>query len=188
MSDTDLPAIAKQLKTLDRADIKNWLRRGELLTQARELNPNDDAFRKWLRVNGLSKTTAYKAMAAWRDFGDCPASGQFRIEAMALLAQNAQARDAAIELAGSKTITKAIAKDLLAKHGPPAFDAITLVTPTPATRLPLSKLAAEGYEEVFNIEGSTIAISSPGNPTTSDLLGLVMILQRTLRERMSRAA
>lgn len=182
--ETDLPAIAKQLKALDRADIKNWLRRGELLTHARELNPNDDAFRKWLRDNALAKTTAYKAMAAWRDFGDCPAAGHFKIEAMAVLAQNAQAREAAIELAGSKTITKAVARDLLAKYGPPAFGT------TPAT-LPKKSLLAhsqDGYEEVVTVEGGTFIIRAEGNPTVSDLLGMVMMLQRQLRERMQRAA
>lgn len=171
--ETDLPSLAKQLKALDRADIKNWLRRGELLTQARELNASDDAFRTWLRENALAKTTAYDSMAAWRNFGDCPDSGQFTKEAMTCLAKNAHAREEAMELASSKKITRAVAKQLLAKHGPPA-DAVTL-----------TEEKTSGFRRVIQVEDCYVVVKGPTFQTPSDLLAILVNATRQLREEVS---
>jgi len=179
--ETDLPAIAKQLRALDRSDIKNWLRRGELLTLAKSLAPNDTAFRKWVQRQGIARRTAFKALAAWRDFGAVPTSARFSIEAMAILGGSPEARAEAIELSQTKQVTSRIARDLVARHTDPTPIAI-------ASRPTLRQTQEDGYFEVFNVEEYTFTINGPGNPTASDLLGLIMHVQRTLRDRMSRAA
>lgn len=176
--ETDLPTIAKQLRALDKSDIRNWLKRGELLTQAKALAPNDTAFWKWTQRQGIARRTAFKAIAAWRDFGTVPTSASFSIEAMAVLGASPEAREEAIGLSGSKRVTTRIARELVAKHLPL----------TPAERPTLARTQADGYFETFTVDGFTFTVAGPGNPTASDLLGLVANIQRTLRERILRAA
>jgi hypothetical protein len=174
----DLAGIAKALRSLDKADIKNWLRRGELLTEAKQLAANDATFRTWLRREAIATRTAQKAMAAWRHFGTAPTSARFSKEAMSILGQSPEAREEALQLATAKRITAKIARQLVAKH----------VAITPATVKPLSAHQADHYEELIPVDGGAIIIRLTATATISDMLGMMMQAQRALRDRMTRAA
>lgn len=176
--ETELAQIAKELRAISKRELGQWLRRGELLTKAREMT-TDTYFRTWTRKLGLSKTTVYKSMAAWRDFGASPVAGQFTIEAMALLAQSPEAREEAITLAASTKITPKLARQILSRHLPTER---AIAAPT------LAATQRAGYFETFDIDGFTVTLAGPGNPTASDLLGVIMHVQRQLRDRMTRAA
>lgn len=177
--ETQLAQIAKELRAIAKRELAGWLRRGDLLTQARALI-NDAHFKRWTRSLGISKTTVYKSMAAWRDFGNSPVAGQFKIEAMAILAQSAEARDEALLLAPKQKITAKLARELVAKHVP--------LTPTGAPRVSLGSVQTESRDEVIPVEGGAIIIRCSGTSTISDMLGMMMHAQRTLRDRISRAA
>lgn len=180
--ETDLPTIAKQLRALDKSELKTWLRRGELLTAARGMLADDSTFRTWLRKNGQAKSTAYEAMAAWRHFGSCPDPGRFSKEAMRVLAQSDAAREEALTIASRSRVTTKAARELVAKY------AQTSLRIEAAPRKTLSEHQADGYEELFSFDGFTLVVTGPGTPTVSDLLGIAMQFQRTLRDRMTKAA
>lgn len=174
--DAELIAIAKALKTLDRQEIRHWLKRGELLTRARELNHNEAAFGKWVRSIGQAKRTAYKAIAAWRHFGDVPTSAQFSQVAMDLLAQSPEARAEAIELSRKKRITGTIAKQLLSKHG-------CGVIPSAAAATEPGK--QKSFCRMFELpEGFIFTLAGPGNATPSDQLSMALQLVAALREEV----
>jgi hypothetical protein len=175
---TDLPTIAKELRSLDKRAIRDWLRRGELLTLARELTATDANFRGWLRKLALPKTTAYKAMAAWRDFGKCPVAGHFTIEAMAILAPSPEAQAEAIGVADKHRVTPRVARTIVARH----MTAREQATPT------LTDHATAPFEEILAVEGGVVIIRGKGFHTPSDLLGMMMHAQRQLRERMTKAS
>lgn len=170
--ETDLPAIAKQIRALDKSDLKNWLRRGELLNQARELIAEDAGFLKWLRSLQTAKSTAYKAMAAWRDFGNVPTSGRFSKEAMAVLAQSPAARAEAIDLSGKNRITAKVAKELVAKYTPKI-----LADSTPAE--------PRMYERILIVDDCAIILKFPTPRTAQELLSLMALGARELKAEQS---
>lgn len=158
----DLSAIAKRLRTLDRGEIRHWLERGALLTQAREILGTDAGFRRWLRQQHIAKTTAYKAMAAQRDFGSVPTSGHFSKEAMAILAQSADAKADAVELSSTKRITAKLARDLVARYMPP--------TPKP--------IIANGFQQIIPAGDLVIIVKGKNAPTREELVAALLAAAR----------
>lgn len=113
--DTDLPTIAKQLRALDKSEIRTWLKRGELLAQARTLCSGDREFAAWLRTNGQARSTAYRAMRAWENFGKCPHPAHFSKESMDVLAGHPEAIEDALQIAATHPVTAKVARRLVGR-------------------------------------------------------------------------
>jgi hypothetical protein len=168
--DNTLPKIAKALHSLDRREISAWLKRGELLTQAQALCSGDRDFASWLRDEGQAKTTAYKAMAAWANFGNVPTSERFSKVAMELLARCEGARDEAIAMARKTKVTATIARKLLDEHQP---------------RTPAARQAIEARTRTIIGPGwkLTVRLESPG--TTGDYLAALTQALTQIRDEMT---
>lgn len=170
--ENDLAGIAKALKTLDRSDIRSWLRRGELLSHAKQLCGTDASFTRFCRDQGYALRTAQKAMAAWRHFGDTPTSARFSKESMALLGQSPEARAEAIAIAGHQRVTTRIARSLLRKHLPQTQSA------PPAAK-------ASHFPTTFQVPGGIVIIKAEPGITTADLLSMLATAGTQLRERIA---
>lgn len=171
--ETTLPLIAKELRTLDRSDVRAWLRRGELLTQARGLCQGDRDFAAWLRSTDTPRRNAYRAMAAFRDFATVPNPAHFTRDAMDLLSRCDAARAAALELSHKQRITARVARTLLREHD------ITAQSPKKeegGTTGPVKEIIiGEGFKVTFTFDKT---------PTHADLLGALTHAGRVLREKM----
>jgi len=166
--DTELTDIAKRLKTLDKTDIRNWLKRGELLSTARTVLGNDAGFIKWCQAQHIAKSTAYKVIAAFRDFGNVPTSGQFSKEAMAILSQSAEAREDAIDLSKHKRITARIARELVNEY-------------LPATE---SSESTGGARYVYNVPGGVVIVKTERPMENGDILGMIATAAREVKDTM----
>ena len=164
--ETELSDIAKRLKSLDRSDIKNWLKRGELLTSARNVLGNDAGFANWCREQGIAKTTAYKSMAAFRDFGSVSISGQFSKESMAILSRSPEAREDAIDLAKHKRISAKTARELVAAYLPPA-----------------SKINSTtgGTAKTLTVPGGFVIVKAESEITDADILAMLAHAARSVK-------
>jgi hypothetical protein len=98
---------------------------------------------------------------------------------MTILAQSDAARTEAIDLAERSKVTTKVARSLVAKH-------TSTAPPPPPFRKPLAETSTP--EEVFMVEGGVITIRPIGNATPSDMLGMLVQVQRQLRDRMLKAA
>ncbi len=172
--DQELNAIEKQLTRLDRSEIKNWLKRGELLSQARATIGTDDGFRVWCKQIKIAKTTAYKCMAAFRNFGTVPTSGQFSKSAMDILAQSAEAREDAIDLSKHKRITARIARELLSDYLEPTVQIAS----------------KENLQRVTEVAGGFVIVKSDRPLTDADFLAMLIQATKAAQEavKLSRAA
>lgn len=89
---------------------------GKILCGAQEVlsNHGDGVFRLWLESVGISKGSAYNAMAASRAFKDCPNLDNLEVSAMYELASNEDAKKRALKLADKGIrITHGMAKAIL---------------------------------------------------------------------------
>ncbi len=114
-------------------------------------------FRPWLEDRcRISKSSAYKAIAAYKTFGKCPRVDAFEVQAMYLLSTDScpeAATKEAIKLA-KKTVpvTAKIAREIIAKHSEPvetkllgcavAFKRIRASVIKIGSRLPLDAIPA----------------------------------------------
>jgi hypothetical protein len=169
-----LPTIAKRLRALERTDINAWLERGELLTVARDLCAGDRDFAAWLRSTATPRRTAYRAMAAWRDFGTVPTRHKFTREAMDLLGRSEAARNAALQLSATARVTARIARSLLRQYS-------TAAPPAAANKSTATKRVIVG-------DGFTVTINFDHAATDADVYAAIMHAHRTLRDGISRAA
>ena len=168
--ENELRDIAKRLRTLDRSDIRNWLKRGELLTEARQAIGNESGFLSWCRQLQIGRTTAYDSMAAFRNFGSVPTSGRFSKAAMAVLNKSPEAREDAIDLSKHKPITARIAKSLVAEYNPPAVQK--------------DGLPGRPDPEVFEVPGGFVVIRLAEERTDADLLAMLAHAARQVKERL----
>jgi len=174
--DTQLSGIAKKLRAISRSDIRNWLKRGQLLTEARSLLGQDDAFQNWCRQEGIPRSTAYKAMAAHRDFGSVSTSGQFSKEAMAVLGQSTNAKEDAIDLSRRQRITKRIAKELVADYSDRKDEAETETKSIDDEQ--------ETTSRIFQVPGGFVIVKSKGAHTSGDLLSMLAHAAREVQKEM----
>lgn len=163
----DLNAIVKELNALDRSEIKTWLRRGQLLTEAKALCDGDRAFAAWLRTNNQPRTTAYRAMRAWESFGQCAHPARFSKDAMDVLAGHPEAIEDAMQIAATSAVTVKVAKRLV---GRPAL--IEKPAPNDATRVWMG----DGWK-------LSITLERPG--TESDYLAALSQAMKQIQSRQS---
>lgn len=166
-----LSELAKQLRDLDARDIRNWLKRGELLTEAQTLCQPLTGFQAFLRQNAIPKRTAYKAIAAWRDFGGVPTSARFTKEAMDILSASEGAREKAIELSKKQRINGRVARQVLVDYLPPGFF---------GDNVP-KKIAADGRRK-FKGDGFNVIVEFPGPTSAADMIGALTTVISQLRD------
>lgn len=166
---TDLAGIAKELQALDRSEIKTWLRRGELLTEARALCDGDRAFAAWLRTYNQPRTTAYRAMRAWESFGKCAHSARFSKEAMDILAGHPDAIEDALQIAATSPVTAKVARRLV---GRPAL---------------IEQPSTNDRKRVWTGEGWTISVELDRPGTDSDYLAAISQAMKQIQSRQSLA-
>ncbi len=167
--ETSLTGIEKELRALNRSEIKTWLRRGELLTQARQLCGEDREFSAWLRTNGQARSTAYRAMRAWEAFGKCPESGQFSKDAMDILVGHPEAIEDALQIAKTSPVTAKVARSLV---GRPAL---------------IEQPTANDSLRVWTGDGWKISIKLEQPGTESDYLAALAQAMKQIQSRTSLA-
>lgn len=169
--ETSLADIAKQLKALRKSEIRTWLRKGELIHQARELCKGDRDFAAWLRTAGEPRTTAYKALRAFENFGKCAAPVQmaFTKEAMDILAGYPDAIEDAIKLAANGPVNAKIAKSLVS-------------SPTVEMASPI-----DGRTRVFTGEGWKVSLTLDQPGTDSDFMAALSQAIKKIQNAMTPA-
>lgn len=164
---TDLAGIAKELHALDRSEIKTWLRRGELLAQAKQLCSGDREFAAWLRTNNQARTTAYRAIRAWECFGKCANSARFSKEAMDILTGHPEAIQDALQIAATSPVTAKVARRLVGRS--PIMEEAT----------------SNDRTRVFTGDGWKLSITLDQPGTDSDYLAALSQAMKQIQSRHS---
>lgn len=172
----ELKAITKRIQALRRSEMKHWLELGSLLSRGRDCLGTDDGFRSYLRKIGIAKRTAYKAMAAHRDFDGVPRSAQYSKEAMAILSKSIEARSDAIDVSKKQRITARTAKSLVAKY-------VIAITPTQKDD------EDEGtFLQLFDFGNIQVIVRAKVEPTRGDLMGALASAAKEVRDSSRRVA
>lgn len=112
--------FTSEIKKLGEARTKSGMEIGKILSEAKEMLDDDTCFAEWVQSEfGISKSSAYNAITAHKNFGDFPSSWKIEDSAMAVLAPNLEATRTAKKMAAAgKFVTKKIALQLVGKKAP----------------------------------------------------------------------
>lgn len=110
-----------QLSASRKRVVCEFIKYGEILHGAQQVlaDHSDGVFSAWLESVGVTRSSAYNAIAAYVGFGSCPNLDNLEVSAMYALASNEKAKKKALKLAdkGIK-VTHAMAKRLIAESAP----------------------------------------------------------------------
>jgi hypothetical protein len=103
---------------------EEMLNHGEILADAQTAlaNQKNGVFLSWLESRGISSSSAYRCIDAYKAFGKLklPTVGSFEVGAMYTLAKNDKAIKKAVKLAENGTkVTQKMAKELIEASPPP---------------------------------------------------------------------